>query len=76
MPPDNGSVHVEFSIVRNVMASATEAELGGLCENCQKTTSMGTALSEMGNLQPPTPVAIDNTASTSILNGTENQKNI
>ena len=35
MPPDNVPVHVECSIVRNVMASATEAELGGLFENCQ-----------------------------------------
>ena len=36
MPPENRPVHVECSIMRNVMASATEAELGGLFENCQK----------------------------------------
>ena len=29
-PPENGTVNVECSIMRTVMASATEAELGGL----------------------------------------------
>ena len=42
MPPENGTVHVEFSIIINVMASATEAELGGLFENCRKATFMRT----------------------------------
>ena len=36
MRPENGPVHVECSIMRNLMASATEAELGGLFENFQK----------------------------------------
>ena len=71
MTPDNGTVHVECRIMRNVMASAPEAELGGLFENCQKATSMRTALSEMGHQQPPTLAATDNTAENSIVNGTE-----
>ena len=53
------------------MASAIEAELGGLFENFQKSTSMRTALAEMGHLQSPTPVATDNTAANSIVNGTD-----
>ena len=32
-PPENGPVRVEYCKMRNVMASATEAELGGLFEN-------------------------------------------
>ena len=67
-------MHVECSIMINVMASATEVELGGLFENCQKATSTNTALVYMGHLQPPTPVATDNTAANSIVNGTEKQK--
>ena len=70
MPHKNASVHVEFSIMRNVIASATEAELGVLFENCQKATSMITALAEMGHQQTPTPVASDNAAVNSIVNGT------
>ena len=73
MPPDNGPVHVECSIMRNVMASATEAELGSLFENCHKVTSMQTDLADMGHQQPLTPVATDNTAANIIVNGTAKQ---
>ena len=58
MQLENRTVHVEFSMMINVMASATEAELGGLFENCQKVKSIWTTLSEMGHPKPPTPVAI------------------
>ena len=34
-PPENIPVHVECSIIRNNMSSATEAGLGGLFKNCQ-----------------------------------------
>ena len=52
------------------MESATEEELGGFFENCQKSTSMRTALAKMGHQQPPTPMAMDNTAANRIVNGT------
>ena len=67
MPPDNGPMHVESSITIYVMASATEAELGGLFENCQKATSTRTALTNTGHQQPPT----ENTSASRIVNGTE-----
>ena len=56
------------------MASAMEAELVGLFENFQKAASMRTALAEMGHLQPPTPVEMDNAAANIIVNGTAKQK--
>ena len=56
------------------MASATEAELRGVFEIYQKSTSMRTALAEMGHLQPPTPVATDNTAANIIVNKMTKQK--
>ena len=74
MPPENGPVHMEFSIMTNVMSSAMEAKLGGLFENFQKATSMRTDLAEMGHSQPPTPVATENTAENIILNGAVKQK--
>ena len=52
------------------MASDTEAELGGLFENCNKETSIWYVLSEMGHPQPQTPVTTDNTATNSTVNGT------
>ena len=74
IPLENGPVHVECSITRNVMASSTEEDLGGLFEKCQKTTSTRTDLAEMGHQKPPTTVAAENTASNSIANGTAKQK--
>ena len=74
MPPENGPVHIECRIMRNVMASATEAELGGLFENCQKKTSTRKALEDMVQIQPPTPVVTDTTAAKIIVNRTAKQK--
>ena len=62
MPQANGPIHVEFSIMRNVMASSIEDELGGLFDNCQNYTSILTYLAQKGHPQPPTPVAIYNSA--------------
>ena len=76
MPPDNVPVHVECSIMRNVIVSATEAELGGFFENCQKVTSIRTPLADMGHQQPPTPAATQNIAANSNVKGTANQKYI
>ena len=70
----NVSVHVECSIMRNLMVSATKAELGGLFGNCHKATFMRTALAEMGHKQPPTPVETYNTAANRIVNRTAKQK--
>ena len=70
MPPENGSVHVECSIMRNIMESATESELGGLFENCQKTAFIPTDLVEMGPPQPPISVENDNTEVNSIMDVT------
>ena len=71
MPLENGTVNVECSTMINVMASATEAELGGLFENFQKAISTRTDLAEMVHPQPLKPVATDNTAAKRIVNGTE-----
>ena len=36
MPQENGPVHLECSTTRNVMASASEVELGGFIEKIPK----------------------------------------
>ena len=58
----------------DVMKSATEAELGGFFENCQKATSMWTDLAEMGHSKPLAPVEMDIKAENSIVNATQNKK--
>ena len=74
MPQDNGPVHVECSIISNIMVSAMESELGGLFESFQRDTSTRTSLADTGHQKPPTLVATDNTESKSIVNGTAKQK--
>ncbi len=65
-PPDNGPVHVLCQIMRQVVASAAEAELGALFLNTQAICPIRVALEELGHPQPPTPLQTDNnTASNS-----------
>ena len=51
-PPDNGPVHVLCQIMKSVMASTAEAELGALFLNAQTICPMRIALDELG--QPTT----------------------
>eukprot|EP00978_Attheya_sp_CCMP212_P021259 scaffold61947_cov63-Attheya_sp.AAC.5 len=48
--------------------------MGGLFNNCQKGAQLRTTAIEMKHPQPPTPVATDNSAAESVLNGTTKQK--
>ena len=58
-PTLNGIVFVVCKILRNIMASSAEAELGALFLNCQEAVPIGITLEEMGHPQPPTPVQVD-----------------
>ena len=74
MLPENGPAHVQCSIIWNVRVLATEAEFGGLFENCQSQTSIHTYLAEMGHPQPPNPVATNNIEANTIVNIMARQK--
>ncbi len=67
-PTNNGSIHAECSVLRNVMASAAEAEIGALYINSQTAEVFRTTLIEMGHPQPPTPVQTDNSTAYGIVN--------
>jgi hypothetical protein len=53
-PPINGALQVISQIMNNVLASAAEAEVGGLFINGQATCPIQTTLTELGHTQPPT----------------------
>ena len=55
VPPNNGSIHNVAQIIKAVMSSAAEAELGGLFINAREAVYIRNILAEMGHLQPPTP---------------------
>ena len=61
-PPNNGAVHTIAQIIRNVMASACEAEIGAMFVNAREAVPMRQTLHEMGHPQPKTPMQTDNTA--------------
>jgi hypothetical protein len=56
----NGPVEVNIEIFKGVLASAAEAELGGLYSNAKKAAILRVTLEEMGNPQPTTPFQTDN----------------
>ena len=59
-PPDNGAVLNISKILKAVMSSAAEAELGALYINAREAIPMRQLLEEMGHKQPPTPIQTDN----------------
>jgi hypothetical protein len=73
-PPINGAIHITSSIMRNVLASATEAKVGALFYNCQEACMLRTTLDEMGHPQPATPVQTDNACAEGIINDTVKQR--
>ena len=60
-PADNGAVLNIAHLIKAVMSSAAEAEIGALFLNSRQAIPARTMLEEMGHIQSPTPIQIDNT---------------
>ena len=73
-PMPNGTLHAECRTLRNVMASAAEAELGALFHNAQVAEPMRTCLAEIGHPQPRTPLKTDNSTAAGIVTSSIRQK--
>ena len=73
-PKLNGAIHIVCQILSNVMASATEAEVGALFHNAQDACQIRTTLEFLGHPQPPTPIQTDNSCAEGIVNNTVKQK--
>jgi hypothetical protein len=73
-PPHNGAIHTISSITRNVMASATEAELSAVFHNARDCVPLRLALAEMGHPQAATPIQTDNACAAGIANETVKQR--
>ena len=68
--PHNGTVLVLSTIIKHVMASASEAELAALFYNCREAIPLRITLEEMGHKQPPTKVTTDNSTAHGLTRGT------
>jgi hypothetical protein len=70
----NGSILTLSTILRMVVASAAEAEIGALFLNAKEGVNIRNILKEMGHPQPATPMQTDNTTAHGILRGTCKQQ--
>ena len=70
----DGPVLTTAKVMKNVMASATEAELGALFMNAQEAVGIRNCLGAMGHTQPATPIRADDNAANGIINNTMKQK--
>ena len=66
----NGAIYVFCGILKFVVASAAEAELGALFLNCKEGKILRLVLQELGHQQPATPVHCDNATAAGIANDT------
>jgi hypothetical protein len=69
MPPNNGAILNLAHVIKNVMASATEAELAALFINAREAVYIRIILEELGHKQPPTPLQTDNAMADAVCNG-------
>jgi hypothetical protein len=67
-PLNNGTILTITQIIKVVMSSAAEAEVGALYINCREAISTRHTLKFMGHPQPPTPMQTDNTTALSVVN--------
>ena len=70
----NGAVHILSSIMRMVLASATESEFAALFYNAQECCPMRHTLQALGHPQPPTPITTDNEVANGLANDTVKQR--
>ena len=66
-PIPNGSILIECKTLRHVVASAAEAEVGGLFHNAQMAIPIRNMLEQLGHPQPPTPIKTDNSTADSFV---------
>ena len=65
--PNNGAVLNVSQIIKSVMTSAADAELGALYINACKAVPMRNLLNEMGHKQPKTPMQTDNSTALGVV---------
>ncbi len=67
-PSNNGAIMTNATIMKAVMSSADEAELGALFLNAIEAVYLCQLLTEMGHPHPRTPTQTDNTMAEGVIN--------
>jgi hypothetical protein len=66
----NGSILNVAAVIKNVVASAAESEVGACFHNAQSGAPLRVALTELGHTRPPTPLRTDKSTAFGIVNET------
>jgi hypothetical protein len=69
-----GAILIISKVLKHVMSSAAEAEIGAVFINAKEGAVLRTTFEELGHKQPPTPMETDNITATGYSNGTIKQK--
>lgn len=67
IPWNNGAILTIAQIIKSVMSSASEAELGTLYIHAREAIPFHHLLEEMGHPQSPTPIQIDNSTALGVV---------
>jgi hypothetical protein len=70
----NGAILIISKVLKHVMSSAAEAEIGTVFINAKEGAVLRTTLEKLGHKNPPTLMETDNTTATRYSNGTIKQK--
>jgi hypothetical protein len=70
----NGSILNVAAVIKNVVASAAESEVGACFHNAQSGAPLRVTITELGHTQTPTPLCTDNSTAFGIVNETIKQK--
>ena len=68
IPAHNGAVLNTANLIKTVMSSAVEAEMGAIFLNARETIPARNALLEMGHPQGQTPIQTDNSTAHGVCN--------
>ncbi len=66
--PNNSAILTNTTIIKAVISSAAEAELGALFLNAKEAIYLRQILTEMSHQQPPTPIQTNNTMAEGVIN--------
>jgi hypothetical protein len=70
----NGSILNVVSVIKNVVASGAESEVGACFQNTQNRAPLRVTLTELDHIQPATPLRTDNSTAFGILHETIKKK--
>jgi hypothetical protein len=70
----NDAILIISTILKHVMSSGAEAEIGSVFLNSKEATILRTTLEEIGHPQPPTPLQSDNNTTMGYINDTIKQR--